>query len=82
MYHVSMELAEVDNSERHNEDPNDKSWKPFLMAQARTKDQAKAMVLDSVLEALNSEDLLPSSQWVRLVYRKGTKLNDIEVEVF
>lgn len=75
---VALEIASAHNAERYEEDRND-NWEPIASAQAKTETEAKALMLENVLEALNSEDLLPTNEWLRLSYYEDNKLTKVEV---
>lgn len=82
MIYVSLESAKVADSERHNDIAEDTGWDSIASSQGATKDIAKALMLDNVLEMLNSEELFVTDIWLRLVYFGDDHKEVIETEVF
>lgn len=76
---VSLEIGEVSRTFRDDIGGNP-HWQPIASAQAQTKVDAKALMLDNVLEALNDESLDVTASWLRLKYFEDNKL--VEVETF
>lgn len=76
---VSLEIAQVDFADRFEEGEN-VSYQPVATTQSQSREAAKALMLDNVLEALNGEDLTVQNQWLRLQYYENGKL--VETECF
>lgn len=80
---VALEIGSATNTERYDDSFGNPNWEPVASAQAPTEVEAKALILDNILEALNCEDLLPSNEWLRLsYYDMKARHKAYKVEVF
>lgn len=82
MYFVVLQTANTTEARRHNEDVKSKAWADRASGQGKDVTEAKAMMLDNILEMLNTEELDTRNDWVRLVHYKNDTHKASEVEVF
>lgn len=76
---VALEISTADGEVGRYDETRNEHWSPIASAQAKTEAEAKALMLENVLEALNSEDLLPTNEWLRLAYYNENGIQKVEV---
>jgi hypothetical protein len=83
MYTIVLETAQADKeTHRYDDTPKPEIWEGIASAQGRHEEEAKAMMLDTVLEMLNSEELDVKNAWLRLLHFSDDLKTVSKVETF
>lgn len=80
MLYLVLEITS--EAERYDDTSNSAEWEEIASSRAATEEQAKAMMLDSIVEMLNSESLEVNNSWLRLVHLAEDAKTVTKVEVF
>lgn len=65
MIRAALEMASANDASRYDEGMSD-AWVVVAKAESTSENEAKAMLLDNLIESLNNEELHITNEWLRL----------------